>query len=207
MALSDAALSASTLAPARLFFADFADLPLRYAYAPFPLKVAPGTPGADPDCAGFTFETMDAGVIAMSEIEHGADGTQGVTVTLNASMDQPELRAALEDPALYAGRLFRVWNVLHDGAGNVTAVSPSLGFTGYMSHPVETVDPAAGTMAVSMEMLNWQAIFGAPPCRTYLLQIDPADLSGKVSIGNAAAAPGLSGGGRGEPRNLYEQLR
>lgn len=37
-----------------------------------------------------------------------------------------------------AGRLFRVWNVLHDGAGNVTAVSPSLGFTGYMSHPVET---------------------------------------------------------------------
>lgn len=204
--LTDADLSAPVVSPARIFFADFADLPLRYAYAAMPLKVAPGTPGADPDCEGFTFETMDASIIDIGVIEHSDAGTQSVSVTLNASLDEPELRAALEDPALYSGRLFRVWHVLHDGAGNVTAISPSLGFTGFMTFPTETVDPTAGIMSVSMEISNWEAIFGMAPCRTYLQTPDPGDLSGRVSIGNSGV-PGRQGGGRAEPRNPYEQLR
>lgn len=193
MALSDATLSAATVYPSFLLFADFADLPLRYASAPFPLTVPSGLTDADADCAGFTFDTLDSEVIEVGAIEHSEAGTQTLPITLRAAPGDTELLAAIETPSLYVGRVVRVWLVLHDGAGQVVQISPSLGFTGYMSVPSQTVDPDSGTMTVRMEAENWLAILGGAPSRTYQNQkiYDSGDNSANVSIGAAQAVPGL----------------
>jgi hypothetical protein len=54
-------------------------------------------------------------------------------------------------------------------------------------------------MTVTMEVENWLAIFGGAPSRTYLTQklYDANDLSANVSLGNAAAVPGLVNFGSG----------
>lgn len=193
MPLADASLTAQVVTPAILLFLDFADLPLRVALSPNNLTVPGGLTDADPDCAGFTFEATDSRVLEIGSVSHEETGTDTLTITLRASPTDTELLAAIETPSLYVGRLVRMWLVLHDGAGTVTAISPSLGYTGYMSVPQQQVDPDSGTMAVTMQVENWLAILGGAPSRTYLTQkvYDASDLSANVSLGNAAAVPGL----------------
>jgi hypothetical protein len=197
MALANVDLSAAVVRPAILLFADFVDEPLRYALAPFPLTVPGGLTDADADCAGFTFTSLGDDVLDISPVDHGEGGTDAVTVSFACTPGQPELQAAIDDISLYQGRLFRLWLVLHDGAGTVTAISPSLGYTGYMVAPRQTVDPEAGAWRFSMQVENWLALFGGAPSRTYLTQkvYDAADESANASAGNANSAPGIIGGG------------
>jgi hypothetical protein len=193
MALLDATLTAPVVYPAMLLFADFEDLPLRYAFAPFNLDVPIGLTDADADCAGFTFEAVDSQVLSVGSVAHEDGGTQTLTISLRATPSDTDLLAAIESPALYVGRIVRIWLVLHDGAGTVTQISPSLGYTGYMGVPTQTVDPANGVMEVTLEVDNWLAILGGAPSRTYLTQsvYDAGDTSANVSIGNGNSAPGL----------------
>lgn len=193
MPLLDTSLSASTINAAFLLFVDFADLPLRYASSPYPLTVPGGLVDADADCAGFTFETLDSEVIDVGAVEHGENGTQTLTLTLRARADDTELLAAIENPSLYVGRRVRRWFVLHDGAGTVVQISASLGYLGFMSVPTQNVDPESGTLTVTMECENWQAILGGAPSRTYQNQriYDSGDNSANVSVGGAEAVPGL----------------
>lgn len=199
MALSDGSLSAAVVQPAILVFADFADLPLRTALAAFDLLVPPGLTDADADCAGFTFEAVDSQVLEIGSVSHGEGGTDTLTLTLRAGPDDTELLAAIETPSLYVGRVVRIWLVLHDGAGTVVQISASTGYTGFMAVPTQTVDPENGVMTVTMEVENWLAILGGAPSRTYLNQkiYDATDLSADVSIGGAAAVPGLFNVGGG----------
>lgn len=209
MALSNATLSARSVRPALLVFADFVDEPLRYALAPFDLVVPGGLADADADCAGFTFTALGDGVLDISPVSHGEDGTGALSVGFACHPGQTDLLAAMDDPALYAGRLFRLWLVLHDGAGTVTEISPSLGYTGFMAAPRQSVDPEAGEWRFTMEVENWLTLLGGAPSRTYLTQkvYDSADESGNASIGNAASVPGLLGAGAQIDPNQWAQWR
>jgi hypothetical protein len=201
MALTNTDLSAALVRPALLLFADFVDLPLRYAFAPMPLLVPGGLTDADADCAGFTFDSLDDGVLQIGTVSHGEGGTDTLAVSFSVAPGQEDILAAMDTPALYAGRLFRLWLVLHDGAGTVTAISPSLGYTGFMSVPRQRVDPEAGEWQFTMEVENWLTLFGGAPSRTYLTQkiYDAGDESANASVGNAASVPALTGGGGAMP--------
>ena len=197
MPLADPSLSAGVVPAAILIFADFADMPLRYAYAPFPLFVPPALPDADADCAGHLFETVDPAIVQLGVVEHGEEGSQTLSVTMLATATAPDLLNAIEDQARYVGRLFRVWLVLHDGAGQVTAISPDLGYTGYMGVPSQQGESDA--MTITMEIENYMAVFGRAPSRTYLIQgrFDPLDLSSNVTIAQGGHAPAIVGGSPG----------
>jgi hypothetical protein len=209
MALLDASLSANLVKPAILLFADFADMPLRYAFAPMSLTVPSGLADADVDCEGYTFEALDDGVLQISSVSHDESGGDTLSVGFACHPGQADILAAMDDPGIYSGRLFRLWLVLHDGAGLVTAISPSLGYTGFMSVPTQRVDPEAGEWMFTMEVESWMTLFGNAPSRTYLTQsaYDSGDLSANVSVGSGDAAPGFNGNIRQEPRNPYEQYR
>jgi len=208
MALTDAALSAPAVYPSTLIFADFADLPLRYAFAPFSLLVPTGLADADVNCEGFTFTAIDSQVLSISSIAHEDGGTQTLIITLRATPDDVELLAAIENPALYVGRMVRIWMVVHDGAGAVAQISPSQGYKGFMGVPTQTVDPSTGTMQVVMEVENWQAILGRAPSRTYLTQklYDALDESANVSIGGGRAFPSGIGGGAGSGMDYMQYV-
>jgi hypothetical protein len=192
VALSDASLSASNVVAAILLFADFVDLPLRVAYAPMPITVpGSGIADADADCAGFTFDNMTADVLRLGAIAHDDGGSDTLTVTLAADPGNPDLLNAIEDPAIYAGRQFRVWIALHNGAGAVTELRPL--YRGYMIQPSQAFD--GGEFTITMQVENWRAVFGAAPGRSYLAQAtyDADDLSPNVSLGQGNAVPAITG--------------
>ena len=195
MALSDASLSADSVDVAILFFADFVDEPIRGAYAPCPLTVPNGLTDADPDCEGFTFETVSSDVLSIGPVEHGDGGSDTLGFTLLADAASPELLTAIENPALYVGRVVRIWLVLHDAAGTVLQIRPR--YRGYMTQPAQEADE--GQFIIRMEAENYLALLSAPQGRTYVqsTRYDPGDLSGAVIQGQQNYVPGLPGGGDG----------
>jgi hypothetical protein len=201
MALLNASLSADTIAAGLLIFADFADLPLRVAYAPMPITVPGSTTDGDADCQGFTFDNMTVDVLKLGTISHDDGGTDTLTATLLADPSNPGLLNAIEDPTKYAGRQFRVWAVLHNGAGTVTELQPL--YRGYMMQPSQTFE--AGEFSITMQIENYQAILASAPGRSYLASAtyDAGDLSANVSLGQGNALPGIVGGGANYGRNEY----
>ena len=197
MPLLDASLSANTVAAGVLIFADFADLPLRVAYAPMPLTVPGSITDGDADCLGFTFANMTADVLSLGVIAHDEGGSDTLTATLTADPANPALLNAIENPAIYAGRQFRVWAVLHDGAGAVVEMRPL--YRGYMTQPSQEFE--AGQFTITMQIENYRALINAAPSRSYLAQAnyDAGDQSANVSIGQGGAAPGVVGA------NFFEQ--
>jgi hypothetical protein len=201
MALSDASLSANTVTAALLIFADFADAPLRVAYAPMPISVPGSITDGDGDCQGFTFANMTADVLSLGTISHDDGGTDTLTATLLADPANPALLNAIEDPAKYAGRQFRVWAVLHNGAGTVTQLRPL--YRGYMMQPSQQFE--AGQFTITMQIENYRALIASAPGRSYLAAAtyDAGDASANVSLGQGDAAPGIVGGGMTFGRNEY----
>ena len=189
MALLDASLSAQTVAGAILIFADFVDLPLRVAYAPMPLTVPGSITDGDSDCQGFTFTNMTADVLSIGVVSHDDGGSDTLTVTLTADPENPDLLDAIEDPAIYAGRQFRVWLALHDNAGAVVQLRPL--YRGYMTQPSQQFE--GGEFTISMQVENYRAILGAAPSRSYLASYDAGDLSANVTLGQGETAPAITG--------------
>ena len=208
MPIIETDLAPATLFPTVLLFADFVDLPIRGAMAPYPITVPAGLAGAGADAAGHVFDTVNEQALSIGAVEYD-DGSSGtLTLTLRATPDEPALLAALDDQALYVGRRVRLWLGLTDGAGTMVAISAR--YTGFMSVPAQTVDAESGTLEIAMEVENWAALFGAAPARTWLMQkqIDAGDLSADVSIGGVGgSAPAYTGPIRVEPHNPYEQYR
>lgn len=191
MPIADASLSASNVVAAMLIFADFVDLPLRVAYAPMPLTVPGGLTDADSDCAGFTFDNMTGDVLTIGTIAHEDGGTDTLTATLVADPANPDLLNAIEDPAIYAGRQFRIWVVLHNNAGTVTELRPL--YRGYMMQPSQEF--GGGQFTITMQIENYRAIIAGAPGRSYLAQTayDAGDLSANVSLGQGNSAPAIVG--------------
>jgi len=191
MALADGSLSAGNVVAGLLIFADFVDLPLRVAYAPMPLTVPGGLTDSDGDCAGYTFDNMSTDVLRLGTVSHDDGGTDTLTATLTADPSSPGLLNAIEDPSKYAGRQFRVWAVLHNGAGTVTELR-SL-YRGYMMQPSQQFE--GGEFTITMQIENYRAIIAAAPGRSYLAQAsyDAGDLSANISLGQGNSAPAIMG--------------
>ena len=200
MALLDASLSADSITAGMLIFADFVDEPIRAAYAPCPLIVPTGLDDADADCEGFTFETVGSDVLSIGPVEHSDGGSDTMAFTLHADAATPELLTAIENPALYVGRVVRVWLVLHNGAGVVVQLRPL--YRGYMTLPAQEADE--GQFVIRMEAENYLGLLSGAQSRTYLPSTlwDAGDLSGAVTRGQAGAVPGLPGGG--DARGHYD---
>jgi hypothetical protein len=115
MPLVDATLT-STPNLAILFFADFADLPLRGAYAPCPIHVPTGLTDSDSDCAGFTFDVIDSKVLQVGAVSHDDGGNDTLGFSLQADPADTALMTAIENPALYAGRRVRAWLAIYNPA-------------------------------------------------------------------------------------------
>lgn len=205
MPISNTSLSAGNVQMGVLIYADFSGDPLRIAYAPMPLTVPVSITDGDADCQNFTFENASASLMSIDAVTHGDGGTDTLTVSIAADPLSPGLLNAIENPSLYAGRVFRIWQVLHNGAGTVTELQPL--YTGYMSVPSQTAD--ASTFVITMQVENYKAILSAPPARSYLNQsvYDASDLSANVSLGSGNAAPGIVGGGMAFGRDEFVQYQ
>lgn len=194
MPLTNTSLSAPNINAAILLFADFADLPIRGAYAPMPITVPVGLADADADCAGFTFPTIDSEVLQLGRVSHADGGTDTLAFTLHADAADPALLTAIENPALYLGRQVRVWLALHDGAGTATELRPL--YRGYMTTPAQQSN--GQNFVITMEAENYASLLANAQMRTYLnsKKYDPGDLSDEAS---KALPPGqiiIPGGGR-----------
>lgn len=192
MAILDASISAPAVSAALLFFADFADLPIRGAFAPGPLTVPVGLADADVDCEGLTFEPMNSDVLEVGTVSHGDGGTDTLSFTLHADAADPDLLTAIENPALYVGRRVRVWACLWSG-GTVTELKPL--YRGYMTQPGQQADGQSFT--ITMEAENFLSLLSAAQNRTYMQSqlYDAGDNAGAVIKGQSGTIAGAPGGG------------
>jgi hypothetical protein len=193
MAIQNATISEPFVNVGWLFFADFADLPIRGAFAPCPLAVPIGLADADEYCAGFTFDPMNSDVLQVSSVTHQDGGADTLAFTLHADPNDAALLTAIENTALYAGRLVLVWSVVWvDGV--VTEIKGR--YLGYMTQPGQQAD--ANSFTITMESENALSVFSTAQNRTYMNSklYDAGDNAGAVIKGSNGAAPGIIGGGR-----------
>jgi hypothetical protein len=195
-AVTDAALTPTVLSVALLLYCDFSGDPLRCALAPMPIATAAGFSG-DPDLDGHAWSIASPEALSVGEVTHQSGGSDTLTLTLSASPLDTTVMNVVDNPALYAGRLARIWLVLIDSYGN--AVAQQHFYTGYMSVPSVTV--GAQSMQATLDVENFTALVSAAPGRTYLIQsqFDAGDLSASAahSAGNATGATGYGGYGGG----------
>ena len=195
--LTDTALSQPVLQAAILLYCDFLDTslapdPLRAAYAPFPILSAAGLTG-DAEFDGFTWDTIDPRAVSIGTVNHQDGGSDTLTITLSATPLDTKILNIIDNTALYAGRVCRVWAVLRDDNGNVLSARNL--YTGYMMVPSTTV--GKDQMTATMEVENFLALIAAAPARTYLTQTvyDAGDLSASASAGSHNAQAAVGGGG------------
>lgn len=190
MAIANATVSEPFANVALLMFVDFADLPLRGAYAPGPLTVPAGLTDADGDCAGFTFDPLNSDVLQVSAVSHEDGGSDTLAFTLQADAAYPGLLTAIENPTLYVGRSVRMWAAVWLG-GNVTELRPL--YRGYMTQPGQ--QGSATSFTITMEAENYLGLVSAAQSRTYQSStiFDAGDFSGAVIKGQSG---GGGGGGR-----------
>lgn len=205
MAISDGSLSASSVQIGLLIFADFADLPIRAAYAPCPLTVPGGLTDGDADCWGFTFDTINADVLRITPVEHGQGGTGTLSIELHTDAAMPALLNAIENPALYLGRRLRLWQVVFSLNGQVVEIQPLARL--YMTVPRHRA--SSSEYLVVMEAENFTALIANAPARTYLNSTlwDAGDLSGIASQGVNTAPAVVPSGGGGRPFGITEFVR
>lgn len=187
--LSDAMLSTDSVYLGVLIFADFADLPIRAAFADRPVVVPAGLAGADADAAGFTFDPINSDVIEVSEIEEGRDGQGNISITLHADpATSADLLTAIDNPDLYDGRRVKLWFVVYDAGGEAQGLRPPV--VAYMTSP--RVQASRDAMRIVMECEDWLAIAAAMPhSATYLDQplFDAGDQSAAATLGMGQQAP------------------
>jgi hypothetical protein len=200
MPLSDASLSAPTLYPAILFYANFADMPIRAALAPCPIHVPVGLADSDSDCAGFTFETLNSDVLEIGPVDQSEGGGDTLNFTLLADPTDTALMNAIEDPALYVGRPVRVWLALWDpnaapvGGGAVVTQLKRMK-RAYMTQPTQSGD--GERYVISMQAENYLNLLTGAQGRSYAQTalFDAADQAGRVIRAGRGSAPWVPGGG------------
>lgn len=205
MALSDTSLSQPALVIGPLLFADFADLPIRGAYAQCPLTVPNALADGDADCWGQTFDTLNSAVLRISPVEHSQGGTGTLRFELHTEAAAPALLNAIENPALYLGRRLRLWQAVYSLDGVVQEIQPLARL--YMTVPRHRA--SSSEYVVVMEAENFTALIANAPARTYLNSTlwDAGDLSGLASQGVNTAPAVVPGGGGGRPFGTNEFVR
>jgi hypothetical protein len=201
MPLLDATLSLAAPPPlALLFFADFADLPLRGAFAPCPVHVPVGITDGDGDCEGFTFPVADSRVLDISPVTQDQGGTDTLNFTLSVDQFDTDLLSAIEDPSLYVGRRVRLWHAVLDPDnatdGGLNAVQLRRLYRGYMTQPAQSADE--GRYVITMQAENYLALLAGPQGRTDIESglWDSDDLAGAVLKGRGSHnIPAMPGGG------------
>lgn len=190
---ASAALSGDVL-PIWLVFMDFADEPLRGCTGGFDFTVT-GT--GDPDLDGKTFESINSRMVDVSDIDSGEGGTDTVQVRIsgipgldNEALDQ------LNNPALYQGRVCRMWRIIRNTAGEQIGGVQAY-YTGYMVGAFVQSDPDEQIIQIDVE--GYISAYSAPSMRTYLDQelYDAGDLSARaaIAIANSSGADPSVGDG------------
>jgi hypothetical protein len=194
MALSNATLSAPAVNATILVFADFADLPIRGAYAPMPIFVPNSIADGDADCFNQTFPTINSEVLQIAPVNQEEGGSSSFAFILNADPNNPALLTAIENPSLYLGRRVRVWLAIYNNSGTVTEIIPR--YRGYMTEPAQSAD--SNRYVISMQAENYLALLSGPQSRTYINSTlyDSGDTSGAV-IKGYAGSPAVEGAGGG----------
>jgi hypothetical protein len=184
MTLPDNELSGRYVLPAALFFADFADEPIRGCYAPGALQVPAGLSG-DADCDGFVFEAVDSDVLRIAPVSQEDGGTGTFQFTLFADPANSALLTAIENPSLYLGRRVRVWLATYNEQGVVLSIKGA--YRGYMTVPGQR--GSADEFIITMEAENWASLFSAGQGRTYMQSTiyDAGDAAGAVLRGQTGA--------------------
>lgn len=205
MPLVDATLI-GTPSVALLFFADFADLPLRGAFAPCPIHVPTGLADSDVDCAGITFPVLDSKVLEVGPVSQDDGGNDTLGFSLQADPADTALMSAIETPSLYVGRKVRVWVAVYNpatvtsGGATVTELRPL--YRGYMTQPAQEADGSRYVITMAAE--NYLALMTGAQTRTYMQSTlyDAGDQAGAVIKGMSGAIPGAAGGGVVTPQFL-----
>lgn len=203
MALDEADLSEPVLRFYYIAYADIDGEPLRVTTLPATASL-PST--GDSDLDGFTFLSLDHGLVDVGDASHGRGGADTLAVTLRGlpTVDQ-DLLDVLADPANWRGRVFRLWQGLIASDGTVG--QPSAYYTGYMNRltdvftPGEAGQPATRTLGLEVE--NYLTLLTTARGRTYQDQgeHDADDLSPlrmrSAANGTTGSGFGLSAGGGG----------
>lgn len=188
-----AALDGDVL-PVWLIYLDFADDPLRGCTAGQTLTFSGY---GDPDLDGQTFEGINSQMLEVSDVSSSESGTDMLTVVVSgiAGLDS-DMLDAINNSALYQGRLARLWRIIRDASHTqVGGVQPY--YTGYMVSCSVSSQPDEQTIAIQIE--GYIAAHSEPSYRTYLDQesFDAGDLSARaaVAIANGVGAdPGIGAG-------------
>lgn len=159
----------------------------------------------DADLDGQTFASFDHRAIDVSDISNSENGSDTVTVTLSGIVGiDDDLMADINNPAVWRGRMGRIWCQLYDDSGVTPQGAIAAYYTGYASKP--KVIPGAKTQVISIDFENWLAASSEASNRSYLNQkdYDPNDNSAAATIaaanmgrGAPNGAPRAGGGGSG----------
>lgn len=189
---ASAALEGDVL-PIWLVYLDFADEPLRGCTAGQTLSFSGYS---DPDLDGETFEGINSQMLEVSDVSSSETGTDTLNVVISgiAGLDS-DMLDAINNSALYQGRLARLWRIIRDESatqmGGVQAF-----YTGYMVSCSVSSQPDEQTISIQIE--GYIAAHSEPSFRTYLDQesFDAGDLSARAAIAIAngvGADPGIGG--------------
>ena len=209
-----AALDQPVIAPAQFIFLDIAGDPIRATT--FAANVTPSGTG-DADLDGQTFSAIDPQVLRVGEVTHSASGSETLSVELSGLVTiDTDLLNGMANPALWRGRLARLWLRVHDEAGAAQGNYFPI-YTGYMASVAINPSPDAQTIELRIE--NYLAAFSAPSNRSYLNQrdYDPLDASAAATIssvngskvqnvGPALGAGSSGGGGSGSFSDMMRQV-
>jgi hypothetical protein len=194
---ASAALDGDVL-PIWLVYLDFADEPLRGCTAGQTLSFSGS---GDPDLDGHTFDGINSQMIEVSDVSSSESGTDTVTVVISgiASLDA-DMLAAINSPAIYQGRVARLWRIIRDMSGaQVGGIQPY--YTGYMVTGYVGSEPDEQTITIQIE--GYISAHSAPSFRTYLDQesFDAGDLSARaaIAIANGVGADPSIGAGVSNP--------
>ncbi len=196
---SDAQLSADV---PRVFMCAYLDIqgdPVRAALSPLPLTMPGSTilPQADPDFDGQTFTTLDPRFVQVQPVVHGPGGMEAVELTVSGTLAfDSGFLTAFSNPALFRGRVAKLWLGVFDAAWQPIAARPFM--AGYMVTPVFTIAP--DEQAITIKAENYLSLMGSgAPSRTLLWTPDSGDQAAAATVGaaNSTDALGPQWGGSG----------
>ncbi len=162
-----------TIQPFWMGYLDISGDVLRVSTLPYDWTPT-GTGDADLD--GLVFTSIPAALTSVSPVSHAEGGSDTVTATLSGLPGgDTALLTALADPALWRGRVARLWRGLADASVVPTILEGY--YTGYMMSVAFAGDPTTQTVAITIE--NYLSLLTTPRRRTYQDQQehDPLDQS------------------------------
>lgn len=202
---ASAALGGARVHPCFVGWLDFDGDPVRVTTAPYAITFS-GTGDAELD--GFTYDPINAQMVAISDVQHAEGGSDTVTATLSGLMGlDTDLLNIIGDKSKWQGQDSALWLILLDESltrvGNVWRY-----YTGTMVS-VQIKGGVAGQV-IELQIENYLASLSQASGRTYLDQerYDSGDKSAEAAIaiangthGNglidSAGGVGMYGGGGG----------